>query len=75
MNYLRLINKATTSLKRNLIQTANIDAELLLLNLLNKKREDILLNLNQNVNRNQIKKYINLIKRRKKKRTSIINYR
>ncbi len=67
MNYLRLINKATTSLKRNLIQTANIDAELLLLNLLNKKREDILLNLNQKVNRNQIKKYINLIKRRKKK--------
>ena len=46
MNYPRLINKATTSLK-NLIQTANIDAELLLLNLLNKK-EDILLNLNQN---------------------------
>ncbi len=67
MNYRSIINKGTLILKNNSIMTANIDAEILLSISLNKSREKILLNLEEKINLEQIKKYINLINRRKKK--------
>ena len=67
MNLIKLINKGTEILKKNSIFTASIDAEILLSISLNKSRDKMLLNQNQKINFSQIKNYINLINRRKRK--------
>ena len=68
MNYRNIIYKATNVLqKKNQIQTAKIDAELLLSISLNSSRENILLNLESKLNKEEIKNYNKLIKRRKNK--------
>ena len=67
MNYRNIIYKATNVLQKNQIQTAKIDAELWLSISLNSSRENILLNLESKLNKEEIKNYNKLIKRRKNK--------
>ena len=65
MNYRNLIYKGTSILKESFIKTAQIDAELLLTISLKKSRENILLNLENKLSLEEIKKYLDLINRRK----------
>ncbi len=67
MNYRNILFKGEYILRKNFINDASIDAENLLSISLNKTREDILLNLETNLNQNEIKSYISLINKRKKK--------
>ena len=67
MNYRNIINNGACILKNNAITTANLDAEILLSKLLNKTREEIILNLEEKLNIDQINHYYKLINRRKKK--------
>ena len=67
MNYRNIINKGSLILKNNSIVNADIDAELLLSISLNKSREKILLNLEEELNSRQINQYVKLINRRKTK--------
>ena len=67
MNYRNILFKGEYILRKNSINDASIDAENLLSISLNRTREDILLNLETNLNQNEIKSYINLINKRKKK--------
>tara|TARA_Y100000590_G_scaffold225348_1_gene254762 strand:+ start:3453 stop:4298 length:846 start_codon:yes stop_codon:yes gene_type:complete len=74
MNYRELINKGTSILRDYHIKTANLDAELLLSTSLDKSREAILLNLEQELNLDEERNYMNLISRRKNKEPiSLIN--
>ena len=75
MNYRNIINIGSSILKNNSIKTANIDAELLLSVSLKNSREKILLNLEKKINFDEIKNYVELINRRKKKTTNFIYYR
>ena len=70
MNYRNILNKGTSILRKHSILTSGIDAELLLSILINKSREKILLNLEEEINSYKEKKYFELINRRKKKRTN-----
>ena len=65
MNYRNIINKGTTILKKNAILTANIDAEWLLSIAINKTREKILLNLEDELSLNEESLYLDLVNRRK----------
>ena len=67
MNFRNILEKGTLILKNNSILTASSDAEMLLSISTRKSREKILLNLEQELNKNEIKNYIKLINRRKKK--------
>ena len=67
MNYRNIINKGASILRNNAILTANLDAEILLSNSLNKTREEIILNLEDKLNVHQINSYYRLINRRRKK--------
>ena len=64
MNYRQILNRGTKILKENFIDTANIDAEILLSISLKKSREKILLNLEDKLNKDQINEYLGLINRR-----------
>ena len=67
MNYRNILNKGASILRKNSILTSGIDAELLLSISINKSREIILLNLEEEINSNEERKYFELINRRKKK--------
>ena len=67
MNYREIINTGTLLLKDFCIPTPEIDAEILLTICLNKSREQILLNSEQDLNQYQINNYYELISRRKKR--------
>ncbi len=67
MNYRNILNKGTSILRKNSILTSSIDAELLLSLSINKSRERILLNLEEEMNSYEERKYFELINRRKKK--------
>mgnify|MGYP001488566737 CR=1 FL=1 len=64
MNALELINIGAEELRQKKIDTFRLDSELLLSKILNKKREKILVNLNQNISERNLFKYKNLIQRR-----------
>ena len=64
MNALELLNIGTKKLERERIISSKIDSELLLSNILKKRREDILSNLNQKISIKDYYKYKKLIKRR-----------
>ena len=64
MNALELLNIGTKKLERERIISSKIDSELLLSNILKKRREDILSNLNQKISIKDCYKYKKLIKRR-----------
>lgn len=67
MNYRNILEKGTLILKHNSILTASLDAELLLSISTKRSREKILLNLSQKLKKEEIKSYVELINRRKKK--------
>ena len=64
MNALELINFGTKKLRQRKIVSSRLDSELLLSKILNKKREEILINSNQEVSQKYYTKYKKLIKRR-----------
>ena len=67
MNYHQILRKANKFLRINRLKNSNLDSELLLSKVLKKKREKILINLNEKLNPQQIKKFNSLLFRRKKK--------
>ena len=64
MNALELINIGTKELKQKKIESSRLDSELLLAKILNKKREELLINLEQEISSNHLLCYKNLIHRR-----------
>ena len=64
MNALELINIGTKKLKQKKIASPSLDSELLLSRILNKKREEILTNLEQEINFKDLIKYKKFIQRR-----------
>ncbi len=64
MNTLKLINEGSNKLKQNNIISHQLDSEILLSKVLNKTRENLLINLEQNIDRKNVKKFENLIRRR-----------
>ena len=66
MNVLELINFGTKELKQNKIETSRLDSELLLSKILKKNREEILINLDQEVCEKYLPKYKKLLLRRSK---------
>jgi protein-(glutamine-N5) methyltransferase, release factor-specific len=64
MNTLDLLKKGSKILKSNKIQSFRLDSEILLSEILKKDRQEILQNLNQNIYKDQILKYSELIDRR-----------
>tara|TARA_B100000963_G_scaffold337336_1_gene333238 strand:+ start:1761 stop:2600 length:840 start_codon:yes stop_codon:yes gene_type:complete len=64
MKALEIINFGANELKKNNIISSRLDSELLLSNILNKKREEILTNLNQEIDAINLEKYKKLINRR-----------
>ena len=64
MQILQLINDGSIKLKKNNIFSHKLDSEILLSKALNKTREEILINLNQDVDENKIVQFNQLINRR-----------
>ena len=64
MNALELINIGTKELKQKKIESSRLDSKLLLAKILNKKREELLINLEQEISSNHLLCYKNLIHRR-----------
>ena len=64
MNALELINFGASELRRKKIGTSRLDSELLLSKILDKKREEILINLEQKICQKYFLKYKQLIQRR-----------
>ena len=64
MEILKLINSGSLKLKNNNINSYRIDSEILLAKILNKKREELLINLDKKVSSKTIKNFNKLINRR-----------
>ena len=67
MSYQKLLNEGTNFLKTGNIVKPEFDCELLLSKALNKKREEILINLRNKINKKQLDKFIFYLSRRKKR--------
>tara|TARA_B100000686_G_scaffold281818_1_gene303829 strand:- start:97 stop:945 length:849 start_codon:yes stop_codon:yes gene_type:complete len=67
MNYQKLLNEGTNFLKTGNIVKPEFDCELLLSKALNKKREEILINLRNKINKKQLDKFNFYLSRRKKR--------
>ena len=63
MNALELINFGASELRRKKIGTSRLDSELLLSKILDKNREEILINLEQKICQKYFLKYKQLIQR------------
>ena len=64
MNTLQVLNKGSSILKIQKIKSFQLDSELLLSKALNRKRENILINLDQEIDSKLISQYCQLILRR-----------
>ena len=64
MNTLKLINEGSYKLKQSDIISHQLDSEILLSKVLNKTRENLLINLEQNIDGKNVKKFEKLILRR-----------
>ena len=64
MNVSELLNSGSIALKLNKIKTYQLDSELVLSNLLKKKRESLLISLNEKVSENTIANFEQLMTRR-----------
>ena len=64
MNALELLYKGSINLKQKKIASSRLDAEILLSKVLKKKREEVLINLDQKICLKHILKFNNLIQRR-----------
>ncbi len=67
MNYNIALNKASKLLKDSSIKSFKLDSEIILSNMLNLSREELLLNLNEELSNKDLKYFKKLIYRRKKK--------
>jgi release factor glutamine methyltransferase len=67
MEILELINSGSQELKNENVNSYRLDSEILLAKILNKQREELLINLDQKVTPQTIKKFKKLIKRRSAK--------
>ena len=67
MNYFQAINFGTKILKHNNFISNKLDSELLLAQVLNSTREEILVNLNKKIKKENFKYYKSLIQRRIKR--------
>ena len=64
MNYNQILKKGENYLKKSKIKNPNLDSELILSKVLNKKREEILLNTNNKLKNRDILKFENYLQRR-----------
>ena len=64
MQIYKIINSASQKLKNNNIHSCRLDSEILLSKVLNKTREELLINLNQKIDRSKINYFKKLIDRR-----------
>ena len=67
MNVLELLNQGSKHLKQKKITSHRLDSEILLSKVLDKRREDVLINLDQKIYSNQIFRYNKLLNRRSQK--------
>ncbi len=67
MNYHEILKEGTNYLKKNNIKNPNLDTELLLSKIINKKREEVLLNIYDKVKNKEIEEFKYYLSRRKKK--------
>ena len=67
MNYNVALNEASNLLKNSSIKNFKLDSEIILSNMLNLSREELLLNLKEKINNKNLKSFKKLILRRKKK--------
>ena len=58
MQYLEMLNKGNQILRAKNIKSSNLDCELILSKVLNKTREEILINLNNKIDESQEKKFL-----------------
>ncbi len=72
MQYLEILNKGSQILRANNIKSSNLDCELILSKVLNKTREEILINLNNKITKNQKSDFIFYVNKRKKKKSCFI---
>jgi len=77
MNISNLLKEGSEILKKNNIYTNQLDAEILLSKLMNKKRERLIINSDENVSNEIIRDYNTLLERRSKKEpiAYIVNHR
>ena len=66
MQVLDLLNSGSRILKDNKIISHKLDTEIILAKILNKSREEIIINLDKYISNNEINKFDKLIKRRSK---------
>ena len=64
MEILKLINQGSNHLKNKKIFSHKLDSEILLSKILNKTREELLINLNSEATIEEVKKFYKLINRR-----------
>ena len=67
MKYQEILDKGSQILKANNIKSSNLDCELILSKVLNKTREEILINLNNKIYENQKNKFVYYLNKRKNK--------
>ena len=67
MNYQEILELGSKNLKINKIKNFNLDSELILSKVLNKTREQILINYKNFLNKKQINKFQEYLNRRKQK--------
>ena len=67
MNYQEILNKGSQILRANNIKSSNLDCELILSKILNKPREEILINLENIINKDQKNKFVFYLNKRKNK--------
>ena len=75
MNYKEILEIGSKNLKINKIKNSNLESELILSKVLDKTREQILVNFANFINKKQINKFKEYLYRRKKKRTNSIYFR
>ena len=66
MKYQEILLKGSQILKNNNIKNSSLDCELILSKVLNKTREEILVNLNSKINKEQVNEFSFYLKKRKK---------
>ena len=67
MNYIQILKKGSNFLKKSKIKNPHLDAELILSKVVNRKREEILLNTDNQLNNLDIIKFKNYLLRRNQK--------
>ncbi len=64
MNYIEILKKGENFLKNNNVKNARLDTELILSKAINRKREEILLNINKKINNKELIKFRTYLLRR-----------